>query len=1551
MNGRQLQLRAKGREVQAMTEEEEEQLQCVGRLEVQKHRQVGFICGSLPVPTTTYEDEIFNCGVSTGFFTSQQDALIPCSIGSHSHTQRVSAPRYRILPTETDLNTPPEEVVPVPPTPHKTGGDLHGLYSAWGSGPFNQPLARKCEALAVSGLAAYGDEIDVVAPVDILKQIFKIPYSKARLSLAVHRIGRTLILNTGPDVEEGEKLVRRKKNQSKGVDQSLFLNFAMHSVRAEACDCPPSSQSSVPEDAANPTVLPRHFTTGFTEGECLPSSVNQQSQSAWHFVDDDDLEDGMDGFHPHPQGSSQADGDSVSWGGRHGSSHKSRLDALKKARHVGEKQRPPNYVQKDSEKHRRLSNEGFLRVLFWEFHNLRMLLGSDLLVFSNEKHVAVSLHLWEVERQVTPLMWLDAWLDNVMASIPELAICYHHDGVVQGYELLKTDDIFLLKGIAEDGTAVFHPQVVQQNGLSVLKFLQDNCKQDPGSYWLYKNAGEDLMQLFDLSVLSKSCSSDKDEKSCSPLPSSKNRRKADYSLPLGILLYRLAHRLSLSKVPNDRSKCAKLFMKCLEFLNEQEHLVVRACAHEQVARLILKCYDELGSTIDTLLLESEPSIIDVEKISSLELSSATSNSMIQEHSSMNNTENEMFAFESSDGIIEKPHDTSLEASVLNTSVEGKDLPAAESRDVGPLARSLRPMNEDTLAMCQNEETSPKLVEAVTDPISAKLAAVHHVSQAIKSLRCKRQLQDTELKIMDDGNKTMGKSRHAQQIPVCICGDIDCIEVCDIREWLVGYRMDRKLWQLVLLLGESYLALGQAYKDDGQLHRSLKVVDLACSVYGSMPPCLEEVEHVSAVEKSSSRLCSSSHAQVKTRNQRNDSFQSGGPEVIEIHNENETTHGQFGVKGIFWGQVWILVGDIYVEYQRLQGEELPAGEEERGSRDELKMASEVVKEVKRLKKKLGQSKRNCNICSLTNCSCQSDRASSGNSASSSSNDRRLVTYKKKQIKRTNAKCTLSPHLECSASDSKSCSSGNGNDGSQRDEFGRSRVDVERPDKDFSGASEEHETSKWPSDSKDLEYCSETDGVFADVPKMKSKSTDTFTDKPKSIFSFLRGPKRGDLEANLLAAAECYDVARDALWGLAAGAEEFQSATRKKGWVFNELGRKLTNRDLKSAESAFETAIKAFREVKDFTNIVVINCNLGHSRRALAESLVSKIDSYKKCGILQNAYRHMLDDVKFQYGEALKYYGAARFEFSAVESETDSMINGLRNEVYTQYAHTYLRLGMFLAREDVSENILGNVICEEKSTEFDDSNDEKKKKSQQKKYDISAKDAIREALALYGSLGKLRVQEAAFANFQLACYHRDCCFKALNLEGKKLTFEKGQNANFQQARRYASLAERYWQKAMEFYCAETHPDMFLEILMERSALCLSLSTSCHSNMMLESALSYLLEGRHAFGGKFRNSFGTTPDADSGYCKVIKKYSQQLQTLLKTMLATANNSSKHSNRTGSVHSRSKSCVENNCHGEVQGTSNRIGDLGKLREMYRMTLKSDGMLNISAIYDMWVS
>lgn len=214
----------------------------------------------------------------------------------------------------------------------------------------------------------------------------------------------------------------------------------MHSVRMEACDCP-ATQNPEPEERLNSSFLPGNRTSEYPQGKQ----------------------------------------DSFLWGGKKNQRNKDN-DSVKKVTQVKEKSRSS---MQESDMYRRVNRDGFLRVLFWKFNNLRMFLGSDLLIFSNEKYVAVSLHLWDVSRQVTPLTWLEAWLDNVMASVPELAICYHQNGVVQGYELLKTDDIFLSKGVSEDGTPAFHPHIVRQNGHSVLRFLQENCKQDPGAYWVF----------------------------------------------------------------------------------------------------------------------------------------------------------------------------------------------------------------------------------------------------------------------------------------------------------------------------------------------------------------------------------------------------------------------------------------------------------------------------------------------------------------------------------------------------------------------------------------------------------------------------------------------------------------------------------------------------------------------------------------------------------------------------------------------------------------------------------------------------------------------------------------------------------------------------------------------------------------------------------------------------------------------------------------------------------------------------------------------------------
>lgn len=164
----------------------------------------------------------------------------------------------------------------------------------------------------------------------------------------------------------------------------------MHSVRAEACDCPPT-QFAKSEEESTSTILPGCYES--REGSFVSSDRSAHEDAS--------------PFLSHKGSGSQKDernkGEEYSrvsqdkYWSRKQKKQSSSKDAVKKASQVGEKVRCP--VQ-ESEKCRRIGNNGFLRVLFWQFHHFRMLLGSDLLVFSNEKYVAVSLHLWDVTRQV-----------------------------------------------------------------------------------------------------------------------------------------------------------------------------------------------------------------------------------------------------------------------------------------------------------------------------------------------------------------------------------------------------------------------------------------------------------------------------------------------------------------------------------------------------------------------------------------------------------------------------------------------------------------------------------------------------------------------------------------------------------------------------------------------------------------------------------------------------------------------------------------------------------------------------------------------------------------------------------------------------------------------------------------------------------------------------------------------------------------------------------------------------------------------------------------------
>lgn len=707
-----------------------------------------------------------------------------------------------------------------------------------------------------------------------------------------------------------------------------------------------------------------------------------------------------------------------------------------------------------------------------------------------------------------------------------------------------------------------------------------------------------------------------------------------------------------------------------------------------------------------------------------------------------------------------------------------------------------------------------MVQTVADPISSKLAAVHHVSQAIKSLRWMRQLQSNESEVMDQFSENHDRQPSSFNVSVCACGDADCIEVCDIREWLPTSKLDHKLWKLVLLLGESYLALAEAYIEDAQLHQALKVIQLACSVYGSMPLHLEDTTFISSMVS-----CSSLQRKFPKRNGKTLLIDDDVKEESCISGNAYLTIERKSSTYLFWAKAWALVGDVYVEFHKINSKE-SIQELRKSATRELRMPSEVVKEVKRLKKKLTQLSENCSSCSLVNCSCQSDRASSGSNASSSGGGKRAVASGRKHSKRSYAKNAVllpmkDPKEECVHNDMDNRKDSDNEliehvniGGDLTDTLERSRAEVKSMTA-MNSTTPEGSTGMY-----------DTCNV---VSQTESTLKETLGVKNGGIFEYLEGPLVGEMEHNISAALKCYEEARKSLIKLPSGLSELQAVVKKKGWVYNELGRiKLEKKESNQAELAFADAINAFREVSDHTNIILIYCNLGHGRRAWAEEMVPRLEHLKLHAIFHNAYSQALETTKLEYRESLRYYAAARLELNAITEDDGSVTIQLRNEVHTQFAHTYLRLGMLLAREDCSAEVYENGSLEDTFASCTNLHDRKVRKGL-RKHEISANEAIREALSVYESLGELRKQEAAYAYFQLACYQRDCCLKFMDSGNKKGSLSKVEI----RVKQYLSLAERNWQKAMDFYGAKTHPSMYLTILMERSALSFDVAGHSHSN----------------------------------------------------------------------------------------------------------------------------
>ncbi|XP_075164289.1 erythroid differentiation-related factor 1 [Haematobia irritans] len=357
-------------------------------------------------------------------------------------------------------------------------------------------------------------EVDVVADAENIKKLLKLPYaSKGAVSMTVHKVGNTLLL----DEFDIQKYLLRKADD----DWTWLRTFIMEQILAYG----EGGHNFCLKDKSREAIQTKNLLSKFLYYSLKQSNNCETNASTTNDKEKHSALPLTGPLLPEPK--------------------------------VEENVPDPN------------SSHVFQRNVVWTFEDIRMLIGTDMPIFGGPNRPCISLRLRDMAKPINVLTGIDYWLDNLMCNVPEVVMCYHLDGIVQKYEIIKTEDLPYL----EDSQ--FSPQVVKNVAQNILSFLKANATKEGHTYWLFKGRNDDVVKLYDLTTLCKNQQGSSDDE-CD------ETQENPFTVPVAMLLYTVARNMK-NRTPQISSKTAgnirALLDNCIKLLPKEKYPQIVTSSH------------------------------------------------------------------------------------------------------------------------------------------------------------------------------------------------------------------------------------------------------------------------------------------------------------------------------------------------------------------------------------------------------------------------------------------------------------------------------------------------------------------------------------------------------------------------------------------------------------------------------------------------------------------------------------------------------------------------------------------------------------------------------------------------------------------------------------------------------------------------------------------------------------------------------------------------------------------------------------------------------------